>query len=649
MNKIIKLAFFVYQLFYINNALADAGIFAGAVQLKVNSTTQFYNAHPLAGNGSAISGVNLSSLGSFTRNSGNLAITGAEIKTFKNNNNGGGNVCNGTLFYQVRDNANNVVAGTFGTLNIPFFDNCSGGAFPTGGSCGTNDQKWQATGGNINLTNLSAGSYSLEIWFSATGSTTSNSNCTPDAMFLSNGGVNYRADFTICEVPVITLQPVAPSVLCSGSSTTITSTATGADYFEWQEFNGTTWVSTTITGNSGNASFTTPNLTSAKTYRCRFTNCGGLNEVFSAPATIMPTVNITTQPVDAIDCYNRSVNFYVGVSSSGGGTLSYQWFRKNGSTVTPITTNSSSPTSTVTGVIVVNPNYIRITNIGVSASSPNNIDGAKYYCVITESSTSCTVTSSEATLHINKFTTVSVTKSPLCEGETITFTSNIESGASRLQIYQWYKGSISSGSITGANNSTYTTIISSVSDNSWGIHGTFSANQTSSSGVTTTTTCTAQQDRGITVRAAPTAPTVTNAERCGDGPVTLTASGAGVDENFKWYESNIATTTLQVGGTTYTTPNLTSTTNYFVSKTKNYGGSPNLTCESATRTAVTATINPIPSTTLSSIPNACANATSFTIPYSATSGLPDKFSVSAGSPNLSGFVNVSDANLTPSN
>jgi len=70
---------------------------------------------------------------------------------------------------------------------------------------------------------------------------------------------------------------------------------------------------------------------------------------------------------------------------------------------------------------------------------------------------------------------------------------------------------------------------------------------------------TAVQTNLVTVT-KPTAPTTTSADRCGPGSVTLTASGSG---NLNWYDDSIGTNLLNTG-TSYTTPSLAATTNYYV-------------------------------------------------------------------------------------
>lgn len=74
-----------------------------------------------------------------------------------------------------------------------------------------------------------------------------------------------------------------------------------------------------------------------------------------------------------------------------------------------------------------------------------------------------------------------------------------------------------------------------------------------------------------------------NAERCGPGTVTLTATGNGTQIN--WFATATSTTPLS-SGTSFTTPALTSSATYYVNTTRNG-------CESP-RVAVTATINEQP-------------------------------------------------------
>ncbi|MCE2895980.1 MAG: gliding motility-associated C-terminal domain-containing protein [Flammeovirgaceae bacterium] len=84
----------------------------------------------------------------------------------------------------------------------------------------------------------------------------------------------------------------------------------------------------------------------------------------------------------------------------------------------------------------------------------------------------------------------------------------------------------------------------------------------------------------------PSAPTAANGSRCGNGTITLTASGASGSQVYRWYVDNV-TTTILFTGASFTTPLLNANTTYFVSIFDP------ATCESS-RSSVTATINNLP-------------------------------------------------------
>ncbi|HMT70590.1 MAG TPA: hypothetical protein PKD16_10540, partial [Saprospiraceae bacterium] len=108
-------------------------------------------------------------------------------------------------------------------------------------------------------------------------------------------------------------------------------------------------------------------------------------------------------------------------------------------------------------------------------------------------------------------------------------------------------------------------------------------------------------------------PTISNGSRCGPGSVVLSAAGCS-GGTLKWYSSQYGGTSISTGST-FITPNISSTTTYYVSCSIN-------NCESS-RSAVTATIRALPSVSAGSDASICsgqqivitANATSGTSPY----------------------------------
>ncbi len=92
----------------------------------------------------------------------------------------------------------------------------------------------------------------------------------------------------------------------------------------------------------------------------------------------------------------------------------------------------------------------------------------------------------------------------------------------------------------------------------------------------------------VKINTPPTAPIVTGTPSCGPSAITLNATLSGTATDvLKWY-SDASLATQVATGATYTTPNITGNTDYYVTETNT------LTCIS-TATKVTATINPIPS------------------------------------------------------
>jgi gliding motility-associated-like protein len=80
-----------------------------------------------------------------------------------------------------------------------------------------------------------------------------------------------------------------------------------------------------------------------------------------------------------------------------------------------------------------------------------------------------------------------------------------------------------------------------------------------------------------------TPPSISGGDRCGNGSISLTATGATGSQTYSWYASLTSKVPITgTSGNTYTTPSLSATTTYYVSIV-------NGTCES-TRIPVTATI-----------------------------------------------------------
>jgi len=222
----------------------------------------------------------------------------------------------------------------------------------------------------------------------------------------------------------------------------------------------------------------------------------------------------------------------------------------------------------------------------------------------------------------------------VCDGSVGTF-SCFATGANNI-TYQWQyspTGPAFSDIVNGSNYSGATTATLSVNTS-----GSFGAGRYRCRINGDLTTQVITTDGGLFINPIPIAPTATGSSSCGTGVVTLTASGA-TNGEYRWY-------TLASGGTaitgevnsTYTTPSISSTTTYFVSR--NDGN-----CES-TRTPVVATINTPPSSPTTTGGSLCATGVVTLTASGAANGDYRWYTLASGGTAIAGEVN--DTYITPS-
>ncbi|MBS1508324.1 MAG: gliding motility-associated C-terminal domain-containing protein [Bacteroidetes bacterium] len=214
-----------------------------------------------------------------------------------------------------------------------------------------------------------------------------------------------------------------------------------------------------------------------------------------------------------------------------------------------------------------------------------------------------------------------------CSGDPATFTASA-SGTTNI-AYQWQYSVDGVAPFADLSNSTHysnvTTLTLTVNT-----AGSFGAGRyrCKISGDLATTVYT--NDGGLFINPVPTSPTVTNASSCGPAALTLSASG-GSNGNYIWYDGSGVISGQT--NSTYTTPNLTLTTQYSVAITNGNCTSPQVN--------VTATINSIPATPTTQGVTACPGST-FTL--TASGGANGQFvwytTPSGGTP-INGQVNSS--------
>ncbi|MFN4255776.1 MAG: MopE-related protein, partial [Saprospiraceae bacterium] len=117
---------------------------------------------------------------------GTLEFSGGEIKTYKN---GGANICGGKIWYSIYPSAGSPT--TWVPVNLPFAENLSN----------PGDQRWATTAGTANLANgLSAGSYKIAVYVSASGNAPGQTACACDPYHVQPGNDLYWvADFAVCQ------------------------------------------------------------------------------------------------------------------------------------------------------------------------------------------------------------------------------------------------------------------------------------------------------------------------------------------------------------------------------------------------------------------------------------------------------------------
>ena len=357
-------------------------------------------------------------------------------------------------------------------------------------------------------------------------------------------------NFTVT-TPLPTIVSFAPASGPVGTSVVITGTnfsTTSAN--NMVRFNGTTALATASTATS----ITTTVPTGATT---------GLITVTVGGNTATSATNFTvTTPLPTIVSFapaSGPVGTSVVITGTNFSTTSANnMVMFNGTTAVATASTTTSITTTVPSGATTGP--ITVTVGGNTATS---------------------------TTDFTVFSTISITQQPsdiaVCVGQEVTFTTQA-SGANNI-AYRWQyspDGIVPFADIPNGNgysNATTATLSINTTGNFGAGRYRCVVNGDLAQAITT-------QDKSLVVNPLSIAPTVAEASRCGNGNVSLTASG-GVNGQYKWYTSATGQTAIASQfNSEFTTPSLSATTTYYVSLTTN-------DCESV-RTPVVATINITP-------------------------------------------------------
>ena len=191
--------------------------------------------------------------------------------------------------------------------------------------------------------------------------------------FTFNGPVSLNC--TPPANPTGTITGTTPA--CTSTTLTFTGTATAPVVNYWQ---------TTPTGTSTANNAATPlNVTTSGTYYVRAfnsaTSCWSTGNVASSAITIVPTVNITTQPASQTVQSLTNTVFTVAASNA----VSYQW---------QVSTDGGTTWTNLTNVLP----YNNVTNptLNINAT-PSGLNGYRYRCVVT-GTTPCAVVNSNVAI-----------------------------------------------------------------------------------------------------------------------------------------------------------------------------------------------------------------------------------------------------------
>jgi hypothetical protein len=293
------------------------------------------------------------------------------------------------------------------------------------------------------------------------------------------------------------------------------------------------------------------------------------NTTLSNMATLVvnPPPSILTQPSSQTIFSNQTATMSVTATGTG---LTYQWY----------VGSMGDTTNLITGAT------------GASYTTPSLTSATNYWVQVTDGNANV-INSNTATIGV--YAPPSIITPP--SGQTIfsgqTASMSVTASGTGLS-YQWYVGSSgdTSGPISGATGSTYTTPALTATTRYW-VQVTDGGGNTANSSTAT-----------ITVHPAPTITTPPSSHSVFNGQtaiLSVTATGTGL--TYQWYVGSSGDTTNLIAGatgTSYTTPSLTSATSYWVQVTDGGGNTIN-------SNTATITINPAPS-----IPTQPANQTIFT-------------------------------------
>jgi YVTN family beta-propeller protein len=167
----------------------------------------------------------------------------------------------------------------------------------------------------------------------------------------------------------ITVQPASQSIV-TGTTATLTVSATGTAPLTYQWFLGSSGDTTNPIASATSPSFTTPKLTATTSYWVQVTNGAGSKDSSTATITVTAvavTPQITTQPASQTISPKQTAT--LTVVATGTTPLTYQWFQGlSGDTTNPIA-SATNPSFTTPTLAATTSYWVQVSNTAGSTNS----------------------------------------------------------------------------------------------------------------------------------------------------------------------------------------------------------------------------------------------------------------------------------------
>ena len=398
---------------------------------------------------------------------------------------------------------------------------------------------------------------------------------------------DYTIHFTY-QGSTITLNNGGNYTVCQGQP--LTMTASGANSYSWSNGLGNSASVSAPTGTAGTTDYTVTG-----------TDASGCTATATATVTVNPLPAVTLTPSATSACTPSTITL-----TAGGNATSYSWSGVTGSGTSVTLSAANTYNVTVTGTISsTGCSNTASTSVTITQAPTVTISGEASACSQGE------LTASGATTYSwsNDMGT-GATIHPTATGTyTVTGTTNGCSATAQQQFTLRPTPEVSiSGGSQFCEGSTLSLMASSSlpgtsfewSDDNHTQGNTLNVSTTGTYTVTGTLNgCTGTATQTVTAATAPANPQVNNGTRCGAGTVELSVTP--VDGyTYNWYTS-ANTQTVAGTGSTFTTPSLSATTQYWVAALNAAG------C-SSDRVQVTASVNTPPTVSATPVDPICSGS-----------------------------------------